>query len=153
MGLKIDRIVTATGSAGTQGGLVAGLAVIGADIPVLGVGVRAPKPAQEANVFKLAQETCELLGCSGRLEREQVVADCDFVGEGYGLIDQGVVDALTLAARTEGLILDPVYSGKAMKGLIHLARQGRFAGETVVFLHTGGAQGLFGYHTELETYL
>jgi len=153
MGLKIDRIVTATGSAGTQGGLVAGLAVIGADIPVLGVGVRAPKPAQEANVFKLAQETCELLGCSGRLEREQVVADCDFVGEGYGLIDQGVVDALTLAARTERLILDPVYSGKAMKGLIHLARQGRFAGETVVFLHTGGAQGLFGYHTELETYL
>lgn len=153
MGLKIDRIVTATGSAGTQGGLVAGLAVIGADIPVLGVGVRAPKPAQEANVFKLARETCELLGCAGRLEREQVVADCDFVGEGYGLIDQGVVDALTLAARTERLILDPVYSGKAMKGLTHLARQGRFAGETVVFLHTGGAQGLFGYHTELETYL
>lgn len=153
LGLKIDRIVTATGSAGTQAGLVAGLAVIGADVPVLGVGVRAPQPTQEANVFKLAQETCELLGHRDRISRDQVAADCDYVGEGYGLIDQGVVDALTLAARTEGLILDPVYSGKAMKGLITRARRGDFAGETVVFLHTGGAQGLFGYHTELEGYL
>ncbi|HRD45337.1 MAG TPA: pyridoxal-phosphate dependent enzyme [Caulobacter sp.] len=76
--------------------------------------------------------------------------DCDYVGEGYGLIDQAVVDALTLAARTEGLLLDPVYTGKAMKGLIALARRGAFAGQTVVFLHTGGAQGLFGYHGELE---
>ena len=83
-----------------------------------------------------------------------VVADCDYVGEGYGLIDAGVIEALKLAARTDGLLLDPVYSGKAMKGLIALAGQGRFAsdsgGETVVFLHTGGAQGLFGYQGELD---
>ncbi|MDO8412014.1 MAG: D-cysteine desulfhydrase [Phenylobacterium sp.] len=150
MGLKIDRIVTATGSAGTQAGLVAGLAVIGADIPVLGIGVRAPQAMQEGNVFKLAQETCALLGQEGRVTREMVAANCDYVGAGYGLIDQAVIDALKLAARTEALILDPVYSGKAMKGLIDLCAKGAFKGETVVFLHTGGAQGLFGYQSELE---
>ncbi|ANC54964.1 D-cysteine desulfhydrase [Brevundimonas sp. GW460-12-10-14-LB2] len=150
MDLEVHRIVTATGSAGTHAGLVAGLAVMGADIPVLGIGVRAPKDKQEANVFKLAEETAALLGQPGRVTREQVVADCDYVGEGYGLIDQGVIDALTLAARLDGIVLDPVYSGKAMKGLIALARAGQFKGETVVFLHTGGAQGLFGYQTEIE---
>lgn len=150
MDLEVHRIVTATGSAGTHAGLVAGLAVMGADIPVLGIGVRAPKDRQEANVFKLAEETAALLGQPGRVTREQVVADCDYVGEGYGLIDQGVIDALTLAARLDGIVLDPVYSGKAMKGLIALARAGQFKGETVVFLHTGGAQGLFGYQTEIE---
>ena len=150
MDLEVHRIVTATGSAGTHAGLVAGLAVMGADIPVLGIGVRAPKDRQEANVFKLAEETAALLGQPGRVTREMVVADCDYVGEGYGLIDQGVIDALTLAARADGIVLDPVYSGKAMKGLIALVRAGRFRGETVVFLHTGGAQGLFGYQTEIE---
>ena len=150
MDLEVHRIVTATGSAGTHAGLVAGLAVMGADIPVLGIGVRAPKEKQEANVFKLAEETAALLGQPGRVTRERVVADCDYVGEGYGLIDQGVIDALALAARTDGIVLDPVYSGKAMKGLIALARAGQFRGETVVFLHTGGAQGLFGYQSEIE---
>jgi L-cysteate sulfo-lyase len=79
-----------------------------------------------------------------------VVADCDYVGAGYGLIDKAVIEALKLCARTEGLLLDPVYTGKAMKGLIALSKQGAFDGETVVFLHTGGAQGLFGYQSELE---
>jgi len=145
--LRIDRIVTATGSAGTHAGLVAGLAVMGADIPVLGIGVRAPKPKQEENVLKLARETAALLGRPDAVTAEMVVADCDYVGEGYGLVDQGVIDALTLAARTDGIVLDPVYSGKAMKGLIALSRKGAFKGETVVFLHTGGAQGLFGYES------
>ncbi|MBJ7446502.1 MAG: D-cysteine desulfhydrase family protein, partial [Brevundimonas sp.] len=147
--LPIDRIVTATGSAGTHAGLVAGLAVMGADIPVLGIGVRAPKPKQEANVLKLAQETAALLGRPGAVTDAMVVADCDYVGEGYGLIDGAVIEALRLAARTDGIVLDPVYTGKAMKGLIALARTGRFEGETVVFLHTGGAQGLFGYQGEI----
>jgi L-cysteate sulfo-lyase len=149
-GLEIDRIVTATGSAGTHAGLVAGLAVMGADIPVLGIGVRAPKDVQEANVFKLAVETADLLGHKDRVTRDMVVADCDYVGEGYGLVDDAVIEALKLAARTDALLLDPVYTGKAMKGLITLAKLGRFDGETVVFLHTGGAQGLFGYESVME---
>ena len=153
LGLRIDRIVTATGSAGTHAGLVAGLAVIGADIPVHGFGVRAPKDRQEANVHALAVETAALLGAADRVRREMTVADCDYVGEGYGIADAGVFEALRLAARTEGLLLDPVYTGKAMKGLIDYARKGRWAGETVVFLHTGGAQGLAGYASVLEGHL
>jgi len=151
--LVIDQLITATGSAGTQAGLVAGMAVSGADIPVLGIGVRAARAAQEQAVFSLAVETADLLGHPERVSREMVVADCDYVGEGYGLVDQAVVDALALAARTEGLVLDPVYTGKAMKGLIALAGKGAFAGKTVVFLHTGGAPGLFGYHSVLEPML
>ena len=148
--LRIDRIVTATGSAGTHAGLVAGLAVMGADIPVLGIGVRAPKAKQEENVLKLARGTAALLGRSDAVTAEMVVADCDYVGEGYGLIDQAVIEALKLAARTDGIVLDPVYTGKAMKGLIALAKAGRFENETIVFLHTGGAQGVFGYQGALE---
>jgi L-cysteate sulfo-lyase len=149
-GIVIDRLVTATGSAGTHAGLVAGFALAGAAIPILGIGVRAPKETQEANVHKLAVETAARFGHEDRVTRDLTVADCDYVGAGYGLIDAAVIDALKLAARTEGLLLDPVYSGKAMKGLIALARQGVFKDETVIFLHTGGAQGLFGYHSELE---
>ena len=152
-GLVIDRIVTATGSAGTQAGLVAGLAVIGANIPVLGIGVRAPQAIQEANVHRLALETAALLGHESRVTRDMTVADCDYVGEGYGIVDGAVIDALKLAARTEGLLLDPVYTGKAMKGLIALSKQQRFNNETIVFLHTGGAQGLSGYASVLEGHL
>jgi L-cysteate sulfo-lyase len=152
-GLVIDRIVTATGSAGTHAGLVAGLALVGADIPILGIGVRAPKDAQEANVHKLAVATAELLGHGDRVTREMTVANCDYVGAGYGIADEAVIDALKLIARTEALLLDPVYTGKAMKGLIDLARKGHFKDETVVFLHTGGAQGLSGYASVLEGHL
>ena len=152
-GLEIDRIVTATGSAGTHAGLVAGIAVMGADIPILGIGVRAPKDVQEANVFKLAVETADLLGHKDRGTRDLVVADCDYVGAGYGLVDEAVIEALKLAARTDAILLDPVYTGKAMKGLIALSKLGRFDGETVVFLHTGGAQGLFGYQTVMDGHL
>ena len=106
--MPIDRIVTATGSAGTHAGLVAGLAVMGADIPVLGIGVRAPKEKQEANVLKLARETAALLGRPDAVTDQMVVADCDYVGEGYGLIDGAVIEALKLAARTDGILLDPV---------------------------------------------
>ena len=148
--LAVDRIVTATGSAGTHAGLVAGLAVMGADIPVLGIGVRAPKPKQEENVLKLARQTAALLGRPDAVTDQMVVADCDYVGEGYGLVDGAVIEALKLAARSDGIVLDPVYTGKAMKGLIALAKAGKFEGETVVFLHTGGAQGLFGYQGEIE---
>ena len=146
LGLKIDTLVTATGSAGTQAGLVAGLAMLNAQIPVLGIGVRAPKDRQEANVFALAEKTCAYVGVPGAVKREHVVANCDYVGQGYGIPTEGMVEAVKLLARTEGILLDPVYSGKAMAGLIDLIQKGHFKKDaTVVFLHTGGAVGLFGY--------
>ena len=150
-GLVIDMLVTATGSAGTQAGLVAGLEGARAGIPVLGIGVRAPRAAQEEKVFRLAEQTAELLDVRGAVARETVVANCDYVGEGYGLPTAGMVEAVTLLARTEGIVLDPVYSGKAMAGLIDLVRKGRFGRQqNVVFLHTGGAVGLYGYTQAFE---
>lgn len=146
LGLRIDHLVHATGSAGTQAGLVAGLAALNSGIPVLGIGVRAPKDKQEANVFALADKTATYLGLPGVVKREQVVANCDYVGQGYGLPTEGMVAAVKLMANVEGILLDPVYSGKGMAGLIDLVTKGHFKKtDSIVFLHTGGSVGLFGY--------
>ena len=145
-GLAIDSLVHATGSAGTQAGLVVGLYGARSQIPVLGIGVRAPRAAQEGRVFELANETAELLGVPGSVQREDVVANCDYVGPGYGLPTPGMIEAVTMLARLEGILLDPVYSGKGMAGLIDLVRKGHFRkGQNVVFLHTGGSVALYGY--------
>jgi L-cysteate sulfo-lyase len=145
-GLAIDALVTATGSAGTQAGLVAGLEGARAGIPVLGIGVRAARPAQEEKVYQLAAQTAELLGVAGAVARETVVANCDYVGAGYGVPTPAMIEAVTMVARAEGILLDPVYSGKAMAGLVDLIRGGHFRKvQKVVFLHTGGAVGLYGY--------
>jgi L-cysteate sulfo-lyase len=145
-GLHIDHLVHATGSAGTQAGLVVGLQALNSPIRLLGIGVRAPREKQEAMVHDLGCRTWDFLGLRGELPREVVAANCDYVGGGYGVPTPGMVEAVNLLARTEGLLLDPVYSGKGMAGLIDLIRQGRFGkDEDVVFLHTGGSVALFGY--------
>ncbi|MFI4980966.1 MAG: D-cysteine desulfhydrase [Nevskiales bacterium] len=145
-GLRIDRIVTATGSAGTQAGLVVGLEGMNAGVPVLGIGVRQPKDRQETSVHRLAAATADYVGVRGGIARSAVVANCDYVGPGYGQPTPGMIEAVTMLARLEGVLLDPVYTGKAMAGLIDLIRKGEIdKRETVVFLHTGGAVGLFGY--------
>lgn len=144
--LKIDALVHATGSAGTQAGLVAGLAAIESDIDLLGIGVRAPREKQEAMVFDLAKRTMDHLGVGREISRDLVRANCDYVGPGYGLPTDAMRDAVTLLARLEGLLFDPVYSGKGLSGLIDLVRKGHFADtQNVVFLHTGGSASLFGY--------
>jgi len=144
--LAIDHIVHATGSAGTQAGLIVGLKAINAQIPLLGIGVRAPRPKQEENVFNLALATAEKLGCPGVVDRADVVANTDYVGEGYGIPNAATIEAIEMFAQLEGILLDPVYSGKGAAGLIDLVRKGHFRkGQRIVFLHTGGAAGLFGY--------
>ena len=145
-GLTIDHIVHATGSAGTQAGLVAGLEGCNSGIAVTGISVRAAKAAQEEKVHRLASETADYLGIKGGIARERVVADDDYVGPGYGQATPEMVEAVKLTALNEGILLDPVYSGKGMAGLIGLIRQGRFTeSENVVFLHTGGSAALFAY--------
>jgi L-cysteate sulfo-lyase len=143
--LVIDRLVHATGSSGTQAGLVTGMKAINAGIPVLGIGTRAPQPKQEQMVYDLACRTAEKLGCPGVVAREDVMANTDYVGEGYGLPTDSGLEAIRMFAELEGILLDPVYSGKGAAGFIDLARKGAFKDQRVVFLHTGGAVGLFGY--------
>lgn len=152
MDLRIDHLVHATGSAGTQAGLVVGLQAMNSAIHLLGIGVRAPREKQEKMVYDLACRTWLHMGLSGEVRRQSVVANCDYVGGGYGIPTPGMVEAVTLLAQTEGLLLDPVYSGKGMAGLIDLVRKGHFAKEeNVVFLHTGGSIALFGYPTTFST--
>ncbi|MEL6992958.1 MAG: D-cysteine desulfhydrase family protein, partial [Pseudomonadota bacterium] len=150
-GLKIDALVHATGSSGTQAGLVAGLAALHSDIHLLGIGVRAPQDKQESMVFDLAERTAAHVGTGATIARDTVRSNCDYVGPGYGLPTPGMVAAIKLLARTEGLLFDPVYSGKGLDGLIDQVRQGYFDGmENVVFLHTGGSAALFGYPDTFE---
>ena len=151
MGLRIDKVVHATGSTGTQAGLVTGFVASNSLIPELGIGVRAAREAQEANVFKLAEQTAIHLGIEGVVKREHVVANCDYVGAGYGLPTPGGIEAIELFARTESILLDPVYSAKGAAGLIDLIRKGHFKkDDNIVFVHTGGSQALFGYRNAFD---
>ncbi len=150
-GIAIDHLVHATGSCGTQAGLVVGLKAMNADIPVLGITVRAPKEEQRAAVYELAAATAEKLGCPGVVAREHVAANSDYVGEGYGIPAPDTLEAISLFARLEGILLDPVYTGKAAAGLIDLVRKGWFKkGEQIVFLHTGGSAALFAYSSYFD---
>lgn len=147
MRLRIDHVVHASGSAGTQVGLVLGFALQGANVPVLGVSVGASLGVQEQKVRTLAASTADWFALpSDILHAGSVEVDAAHVGSGYGHPTQAMHEALVLAARTEALLLDPVYTGKAMAALITHARSGRFRrDDNIVFVHTGGAPGLFGY--------
>lgn len=146
MKLPVTHVVHATGSAGTQAGLVAGIRAGRSDMEVVGIGVNAGRQVQEERVFNLARDTAELLGATGAVDRAQVLANCDYIGDGYGVATQEMIHAVTLLARLEGLLFDPVYTGKALAGLIDLVTSGYFAGsDAIVFIHTGGAAGLFAY--------
>ncbi|MGB5257808.1 MAG: D-cysteine desulfhydrase [Woeseiaceae bacterium] len=149
--LKVDHLVTATGSAGTHAGLAVGIRGGGSHLPILGIGVNAPQDVQEERVYRLAVETAELLGVPGVVSRDDIIADCNYIGPGYGEPTESMNEAVLMLARQEGLLFDPVYSGKALAGMIDYIRQGRFDGaSTVVFLHTGGAAGLFAYADTLK---
>lgn len=150
-GIPIDYVVHATGSAGTQAGLVVGLKAMNANIPLLGIGVNAPKDEQEEKVWKLTRETAEFIGAPDCVSREDIVANCDYVGPGYGVPTKEMNDAVMLLARTEGLLFDPVYSGKGLAGMIDLVNKGGFGdAKNVLFIHTGGVAGLFGYSSLLN---
>jgi L-cysteate sulfo-lyase len=151
MGLRIDHVLHATGSTGTQAGLVTGLCGMHSGIPVHGISVRAAKEAQEKNVYDLACRTAEKLGCPGVVRDRDVVAYSDYVGEGYGFPAADTIEAIEMLARHEGILLDPVYSGKGMAGLIDLCRRGVFGkNQNVVFIHTGGSVALFGYKSDFQ---
>jgi L-cysteate sulfo-lyase len=137
-------VIHATGSCGTQVGLLLGLAAAG--IPVHGVCVSRPKADQESRLKSLLGRTVEEFQLPSKLGDLAIEADDRFIGPGYGQPSPGMVEAVRLAAECEGLFLDPVYTGKGFAGLIQRIREGRYRrDETVVFVHTGGLPGLFVY--------
>lgn len=147
--ISIDWIVLGTGSTGTQAGLLAGLHVLGANMPVMGISVRQKRDTQIKAVHALAEKTVAKLS-GGSIPVSKVIVDDGYVGAGYGIPAQSTLDAIMLAARTEGILLDPVYSGKGFAGLIGLTHAGFFdVDDNVVFLHTGGSAALFAYEEAL----
>jgi len=148
MEIEPAAVIVATGSQGTQSGLLAGFSAAGRDVPVIGITVSRDGEEQAELVLDLTRKTAELAEIEFEVNQDQVVCDGSYYAPGYGQPNEGMIEALSLTACTEGLILDPVYSGKAMAGLIAMIRSGRFGSQdTVVFLHTGGTAGLFGYRS------
>ncbi|MEM1201412.1 MAG: D-cysteine desulfhydrase [Pseudomonadota bacterium] len=148
-GQTFDWLVMATGSTGTQAGLVAGFHAIGLDLPVMGVSVRQPRERQVDAVHGLTKKTLEKLGAPS-IPASKILVDDGYVGEGYGIPAPSTLEAISMAAKFEGLLLDPVYSAKGMAGLIGLIRQGFFKPtDNVLFLHTGGSVALFAYEDQI----
>jgi len=146
-GEKIDYLIHATGSGGTQAGLVAGFHQLNSETQVLGVDITAAADDIAAKVWAIARETSDQLQSENALRKTSVQVVEGYAGAAYGLPTEQMRAAVRQVARLEGLILDPVYTGKAMAGLIDMVRQGRFSPEqTIVFLHTGGMPGLFAYN-------
>ena len=146
LGLTVREIVHATASGGTQAGLVAGLAIKRSEIPLLGISAGAPEGHLDPIVRQLAAGVFEHIGIDRTVDSGAVVIDDTHVGEAYGVPTAAMHEAVTMCARLEGLLLDPVYSGKAMAGLVHHVRSGRYAvDDDVVFIHTGGTPALFAY--------
>ncbi len=143
-GLTIDCVVCTSGSGGTHAGLAVGFWGNNTGIPVVGINISRPNETQLPVIYKDAKATAERLG----LDFPEEVVECveGYVGPGYSLSTPEMVEAVTLMARTEAILLDPVYTGKSFSGLIGLIRQGRFKkGQNIVFVHTGGSPALYHY--------
>ncbi|MDX9861102.1 MAG: D-cysteine desulfhydrase [Rhodospirillales bacterium] len=145
-GLRIDRVVVPSGSTGTHAGLVTGFHGCNMNIPIVGIGVSRDPADQDPMVYDLVQRTAEWVGVNQPISRSAVLTFGDYWRPKYSVPNKKMVEAVTMLARTEGILLDPVYTGKAMAGLIDLSRKGYFKkGENVLFLHTGGSPGLYAY--------
>ncbi len=145
-GLRIDHVICASGSTGTHAGLVTGFYGNNAHIPVIGINVSRTKEDQESMVYDLIQRCAAHLGVNPGIPRKAVLCFGDYVGPGYSLPTPGMAEAVKLLAQTEGILLDPVYTGKAMAGLIDLVRKGYFSrDENILFVHTGGSPALYAY--------
>ncbi|MBN2826472.1 MAG: D-cysteine desulfhydrase [Tissierellales bacterium] len=146
MGINFNHIITPSGSAGTHAGLINGLVGNNLHIPLTGISVSRNKQLQTEVVYNLAVKLGEKLGTKNSVKYEDIIVYDDYVGAGYSLPTQSMVDAVQLLARTEAILVDPVYTGKAMAGMLDLIKKGQFKkGENILFVHTGGSPALFAY--------
>ncbi len=152
--LAFDHVVVASGSALTHSGLLVGLRALGNDVPVTGICVRRGADQQHARALKRCREVAALIGRDDCVQESDVVVTDAVLAPGYGQMNAATVSAIAMAARLEALMLDPVYTGKVMAGLVALARDGAFQpGARVLFMHTGGLPAIFGYERTLSKHL
>jgi L-cysteate sulfo-lyase len=151
IGVLSADLINATGSWGTNAGLLVGLRWAEADVELIGMSINWPADRHRQGIAQLATQTAEWLGLEYTFSAEDVGVNDAYIGPKYGAVTPECVEAVRLVARLEGILLDPVYTGKAMAGLIDQVRKGGYtAGETVVFLHTGGTPALFAYKDALS---
>ena len=153
MEIKVDYIVHATGGGGTQAGLILGARALNTSTKVLGISVFESERTESMTGFvsKLVNDTAQLLDVDLSIGKRDITI-IDGYSEGYGIINNGKVEAIKLVAQTEGIFLDPVYTGTAMAGLIDLIRKGYFdKDDNVVFIHTGGNAALFPYKEPIKS--
>ncbi len=144
--MRLDHVVCSSGSGGTHAGLLAGLHGTQSGVPITGISTRAQKAVQEAKLLGLANETLELAGGRGDISAQEMVVEDGYVGAGYSLPTDEMTAAIQIFARLEGILLDPVYTGKTAAGLIGLVHEGRFSkDDNVLFIHTGGAPAIYAY--------
>ncbi len=151
IGQEPSHVVIPSGSGLTHAGFLVGARALGWQVPVLGVCVRRDAVQQHQRVLRRARQIVELLGTGLEISEQDVIVDDFVLAPGYGLINEPTRAAIRLAAESEALLLDPVYSGRCMAGLVHFVEQGQIpAGSEVLFIHTGGAPAIFAYQSDLS---
>lgn len=154
LGIEPDWIVHATGSGSTQAGLVVGSKLMSSRTKILGISVSEKKEEFKEIVRKIIENIENYIQIGLDLRDEDIKIIDDYIGEGYGRVNKELVDSLRIVAEREGIFLDPVYTGKAMTGLLDLIKKGFInSGEKVIFIHTGGLPALFSYREKIERFL
>ncbi|MEW5717326.1 MAG: D-cysteine desulfhydrase family protein [Chloroflexota bacterium] len=153
-GIAPSHIFLATGSGGTQAGVLLASEMLGARWKIQGISVQRPADEMRERVARKVREAAAQLSFASAIKPRDVLVDDDYIGPAYGVTTQAGVDAMSLVGRTEGLVMDPTYSGKSFAGLIGHIRQKRLStDDTVVFIHTGGAPGLFAHAASVSEQL
>ncbi|MBB5175123.1 D-cysteine desulfhydrase [Texcoconibacillus texcoconensis] len=146
LGVKYNYVVCASGSGGMHAGLIAGFLGMSSNTKVIGVNVSRGKNEQEEKVYQLSRETSSYIGLKSEVPRGSVTCFDDYIGPGYALPSEEMVEAIKLLARTEAILLDPVYTGKALAGLIDLIDNEYFhPSDNILFLHSGGTPATYAY--------
>jgi D-cysteine desulfhydrase family pyridoxal phosphate-dependent enzyme len=153
-GVGFSHVVHATGSGATQAGLAVGAEVMPGDVRIVGISVSESRNVFVPIIRKITQETAESLGLEIDLNDNDIIIRDEYVKGGYGNVDKETAEAIRLLFVTEGIVLDPVYTGKAMAALVDLVRKGYFQKQDrIVFFHTGGTPALFPYRKPLVDFL
>lgn len=150
LGFTFDYIVVCSVTGSAQAGMVVGFAADGRSRRVIGIDASAKPEQTKAQILRIAQNTANLVELGREITEEDVVLDTRYGGPEYGLPNEGTLEAIRLCARTEGVLIDPVYEGKSMHGMIDMVRRGEFPkGSKVLYAHLGGAPAL----SRLQLYL
>lgn len=151
---SFTHIVFASSSGGTQAGLMLGKKIFQSSCQLVGMNIdkgETDKVPFDQYIVSLANSTAEFIGEKHRFLAEDLILNSDYVGEGYGVVGALENEAISMTAQTEGILLDPVYTGRAMGGLIDMIRTGKLKKtDSVLFWHTGGAPALFAYSDSLD---